>query len=305
VALGFYVLNIGKINQTDETFDISGLVTTTWVDKRLAFQPSDVGDQVMRYTADEIWVPELTIINAANLQRTSLIQLSVKPDGSVKMVEFVAVTVSSDFNLRMFPFDTQTALVIWEPLSMEVQPVELVNDARSEGFSKDSYVTLSEWDIEDFHSSVTQRKAEKDGFSLPRHTFSLHIKRNYAFYLFKVALPLLLITVISWTAFWLNPTTSFVPQLNLGITSILAAITFNITVTSSLPRVPYITLMDGFIAICYTFFFVAILGTVTLYYLVNIQKAEQAQRLIRHFRWAVPLAFAIAQGASAASFLMS
>jgi hypothetical protein len=298
VALGFYVLNMGKIDQTNETFDLAGLVTTTWKDERLKFSPSELGEDVVRYTADQIWVPELTIVNAANLQRRTLVELFAKPDGTVKCVEFVAVTVSGDLHLQKFPFDGQTAYIIWEPLSSEVQPLKLVESPTANGVGKDDYVSLSEWEILATEFNISERKADKEEVTFPRATFFMKIKRNSGFYIFKVFFPLLLITVISWTAFWINPNTAFVPQMNVGITSILAAITFNITVTGSLPRVPYTTLMDGYIATCYLFFFGSILSTVYIHYLITHQKADKAMSLIRNFRWIFPLAFVAVQGLS-------
>jgi hypothetical protein len=305
VSVGFYVLNMGKIDQTNETFDLAGLVTTTWKDERLKFNSSDVGEDVVRYPADQIWVPELTIVNAANLQRKTLVELFAKPDGTVKCVEFLAVTVSGDLHLQKFPFDGQTAYIIWEPLSTDVQPLTLVEHPTANGVGKDDYVSLSEWEILDTEFKISDRKADKEDATFPRATFFMKIKRNSGFYIFKVFFPLLLITVISWTAFWINPNTAFVPQMNVGITSILAAITFNITVTGSLPRVPYTTLMDGYIATCYLFFFASILATVLIHYMITHQKADQAMGLIRRFRWIFPLAFVCAQGMSMLWFTLA
>jgi hypothetical protein len=301
VSLGFYLLNLGKINQTEETFDISGLLTTSWRDLRLAFDPKKTGENVRRCAAGQIWIPELTIVNAAALQRRSLIQLSVHPDGTVKCVEFLSVTVSSDFNFRKFPFDSQSAMIIWEPLSYEVQPVTLVGNPAAEGISQDSYVSLSEWEILNVHSEFGERK--RNSQSIPRATFEMTLKRHSGFYLFKILLPLSLISIISWTAFWLNPSTSFTSQLNLGITSILAAIMFNLTVTNSLPRVPYTTAMDAFIATCYIFFFISLLATVYVQVLINKQHTDRANMLIRRFRWLFPSLFIIVQGLSFTGFL--
>jgi hypothetical protein len=303
VKLGFYVLNLGKISQTDETCDIAGLVTTSWTDPRLKFNASEFGDDAARPSIDQIWTPELTVVNAANLQRKTLVQLSVKPDGSVKSIEFMAVSASTDLNLRKFPFDLEYGLVIWEPLSSEVQPIKLVDDPAADGVSKDSYVTLSEWDIQDVNVAV--REGGSEGASIPRQTFKMTIKRNSGFYLFKVFFPLLLITVVSWTIFWINPNTAFVPQMTVGMFSILAAITFNLSITSSLPRVPYATLLDGFITTCYLFFIASILSVVCIHYFITQQKAELAGRLIRKMRWMIPLAFLVVQGAALSWFLFS
>jgi hypothetical protein len=303
VKLGFYVLNLGKIDQINETMDVVGLLTTSWKDPRLAFDAAKFGDGVVRPGPDQIWMPELTVINAANVQRKTLLQLSVKPDGTVKCVEMLAMTVSADFNLRKFPFDHQEALIIWEPVSAEVQQLRLVDDPSADGVSKESYVTLSEWNIQDVHAQVTDSKLGNSDLSLPRHTFRLGIKRNCMFYLFKVFLPLLLITMISWTIFWINPNTAFVPQMTVGMFSVLTAITFNLTITSSLPRVPYVTLLDAYITTCYCFFSATIFTVVYIHVLINWQQGDRALRLIRRLRWIVPLAFVGVQGVLLTTFL--
>jgi hypothetical protein len=213
------------------------------------------------------------------------------------------MTVSTDYNLRKFPFDSQIALVIWEPLSFEVQRIRLADDLAADGVSKESYVTLSEWDIQDVNAATTVRQGGNEDLSFPRHTFKMTIKRNSGFYLFKVFFPLLLITVISWTIFWINPNTAFVPQMTVGMFSILTAITFNLTITNSLPRVPYATLLDGYITTCYLFFFASILSVVYIHVQITRQKGDWATGFIRKLRWVFPLAFIVTQALVITAFL--
>ncbi|MEG3876041.1 hypothetical protein QT972_01480 [Microcoleus sp. herbarium7] len=305
VSLGFSVLNLGRINQTDETFDVSGFLYATWQDKRLAFDPKAVGDQVVRYTPEQVWEPALTIFNSQSAAKRGTVQLTAKPDGTVNYLELVNATVSSALDLRKFPFDSQTAQIIWEPLSSDAKGIVLQENQTATGYSKDAYVSLSEWQILGINTEVTTKKAEKEDKTYPRYTFEIKVKRNFQFYIFKVFLPLLLITVISWTTFWINPSTAFVPQMNVGITSILTAITFNFTVANALPRVSYLTLMDAYIFICYIFFFSSIMATVTCHFLLNYhKKPEVAVGMLRKFRWIFPAAFIVSQATAMAFFLL-
>ncbi|MBD2102808.1 hypothetical protein [Leptolyngbya sp. FACHB-261] len=306
VALGFHLLNLGRINQTEETFNVTGFLYAFWQDPRLRFDPQQVGDQVVRYTPEQIWEPTLTIFNSQDLQKKGPVQLSAKPDGTVSYLELINVTVSSSLDLRKFPFDTQTARIIWEPLSSDVKGVSLVENPIATGYSREPYLSLSEWQTLGIETSVGSKKGEKEDKNYARYTYEIKIQRRSGFYLFKIVLPLMLITLVSWTAFWINPITSFVPQMNVGITSILTAITFNFTVANSLPRVPYVTLMDSYIFICYIFFFSSIISTVLIHFLLNNRaKPEPGLRLIRQSRWLFPLAFVGAQALLFATFLAS
>ncbi len=232
-------------------------------------------------------------------------QLSAQPDGTVTYLELVNATVSSTFDLRKFPFDSQTAMMIWEPLSSDSKGIVFKENPTATGYSKDSYVSLSEWKILGINPAVTIQKAENEDKTYPRYTFAIKLKRNYQFYIFKVFVPLLLITMISWTTFWIDPNTAFVPQMNVGITSILTAITFNFTVANSLPRVPYMTLMDAYIFICYIFFFSSIMATVVSHFwLKNHKNPELSIELLCKLRWIFPSAFILAQATAMTIFLV-
>ncbi len=303
VSVGFYIHNIGKINQTDETFDLVGLLTLAWKDERLAFTATEATGPVMRYTPDQIWVPELSVVNAAKIDKRTPIQLSVRTDGSVKYVEYVSVTVSSFFNLRHFPFDSQTAMIIWEPLSSEVQRLRLAEDPSGTGISPEDYVTLAEWSLRHVESELGEHKHHFTDLVYPRWTLKIVLKRNSGYYMLKVFLPLILISMASWGVFWINPSTGFNPQMSVSMASLLAAITFNITITNSIPRVPYSTFLDDFIATSYLFFFLVILSLVYIHVVNDKDKVKGTQH-IRYSRWIFPVLYVLAQGTNVVVFLL-
>lgn len=270
-----------------------------------AFDPKAVGDKVVRYTPEQIWEPALTIFKSQSAPKRGKVQLTAKPDGNVTYLEMVNATVSSEFDFRKFPFDSETATIIWEPLSVDAQGIVLQKNPKATGYNKDPYVFLSEWQLLDINTAVTARKAEKEDKTYPRYTFEIKLQRNYQYYIFKVFLPLLLITLISWTTFWMNANAVFATQMSVGLISTLTAITFNFTVASSLPRVPYMTLMDAYIFICYIFFFSSIIANVTLHFLVNNHKQSQISvGLLRKFRWIFPSAFILCQVTAMTIFLL-
>ncbi|MEG4838514.1 MULTISPECIES: hypothetical protein [unclassified Microcoleus] len=306
VAIGFYLTNIGRINQSDETFDVSGYLSATWQDRRLAFDPNAVGDTEIRYTPEKIWEPVLTIVNSPSAAKKGAVELTAQPDGTVTYLELVNATVSSDLNLRKFPFDSQTAKVVLESLSFDDRRVVFQKDPKLTGYSKDSFVSLSEWQIRELKSTVTSNKFELENKNYSRYTFELKLKRNYQFYLFKVFSPLLLITLLSWATFWMDGNTAFNPQMSVGMTSTLTAITFNFTVANALPRLSYMTLLDAYIFICYIFFFLAIQANVTVHFLQkNHKKPDFTAGMMQMFRWIFPLAFILCQGIVMTIFWLS
>ncbi|MCC3409373.1 MAG: hypothetical protein JGK17_28210 [Microcoleus sp. PH2017_10_PVI_O_A] len=109
VSLGFWLNNLGRINQTDETFDVSGFLYATPA-RPTAFDPNVVGDKVVSYTPEQIWESALTIFNSQSATKRGTVQLNAKPDGTVTYLEMVSATVSSEFDFRKFPFDQRTGI---------------------------------------------------------------------------------------------------------------------------------------------------------------------------------------------------
>ncbi|MEG4631251.1 hypothetical protein QUB56_16870 [Microcoleus sp. AR_TQ3_B6] len=303
VSLGFYLINLGRINQSDETIDVSGYFAATWQDPRLAFDPKTVGDTVIRYTPEKIWEPNLTIVNASSAAKTVAQDLTVQPDGTVNYLQLINATVSSDLDLRKFPFDSQTVKIVWESLSFDDRGVVFKENPTLTGSSEDSFVSLSEWKILGISTPITGNKFIKENKTYARYVFEIKLHRNYQFYIFKVFIPLLLITLISWATFWINANTAFATQMSLGITSTLTAITFNFTVANSLPRLSYMTMLDAYIFICYLFFFSSIMANVSVHFLLNNhEKPEFTVGVVRKFRWIFPLAFLLCQSIVMTSF---
>ncbi|MFB8797118.1 MAG: hypothetical protein U7126_23495 [Microcoleus sp.] len=306
VAVGFYLTNLGRINQSDETVDVSGYLSANWQDKRLVFNPKAVGDTEIRYSPEKIWEPALTIVNSQSAAKKGAVELTAQPDGKVNYLELINATVSSDLDLKKFPFDSQKAQIVLESLSSDDRRIVLQNDPNLTGYSKDSFVSLSEWQILGINTIVTPNKFAPEGKTYSRYTFELKLKRNCQFYIFKVFIPLLLITLLSWATFWMDSNAAFSTQMSVGMTSTLTAITFNFTVANALPRLSYLTLLDAYIFICYIFFFLSIMANVTVHFLLKkYENPDFIHRMTRRFRWIFPLAFVVFQGIVMTVFLVS
>jgi hypothetical protein len=220
----------------------------------------------------------------------------VQPDGTVNYLQLINATVSSDLDLRKFPFDSQTVKIVWESLSFDDRGVVFKENPTLTGSSEDSFVSLSEWKILGINTPITGNKFINENKTYARYVFEIKLHRNYQFYIFKVFIPLLLITLISWATFRINANTAFATQMSLGITSTLTAITFNFTVANSLPRLSYMTMLDAYIFICYLFFFSSIIANVSVHFLLNNhEKPEFTVGVVRNFRWIFPLAFILCQ----------
>ena len=106
--------------------------------------------------------------------------------------------------------------------------------------------------------------------------FSIHVKRHYGFYVWKVFLPLLLMVFLSWAVFWVDPF-DLSNQVQIAVTTILTVIAFAFAISATMPRVPYITFIDAFFLTCYVFVFIAVVELMTVHTTHRRQRARGQQ----------------------------
>ena len=94
-------------------------------------------------------------------------------------------------------------------------------------------------------------------------------------------------------------------QMQISITSMLAAIAFNFAISSSLPTLAYLTWIDAFIFTCYSIIFLSIVEDMVVHVTWRSRRRDLAHRLDRGSRWAFPLAFLLVNFVLALRFLGS
>ena len=108
----------------------------------------------------------------------------------------------------------------------------------------------------------------------------------------KLALPLFVVLLLSYLVF-------FIPDHEIGtasaltVTSLLAAIAFQWTISDSLPKVSYFTTVDKVFYLVYSYIFYAMMQTVVTYNLSdgNDRAKTISNKIEIHSRWLFPLSF--------------
>lgn len=128
----------------------------------------------------------------------------------------------------------------------------------------------------------------------PADLFVLKIcgDRLSRFYVYTMILPLVVITIMSFAAFYIEPG-NFATRLGVASTSMLTVITYRVAAGQILPRTSYFTDLDIFIAGSTVLVFAALLIVVFIK-LVSEKKMEiDARRVDRWSRIALPGAFTV------------
>lgn len=163
--------------------------------------------------------------------------------------------------------------------------------------------TLPEWvfvpnpPVIDVHRYV-QRGPFYPDFS--RFTFQFTIRRQSAYYLWKIFLPLLLIVAASWTVFWIDDL-----GINIGtaFTMMLTVVAFNFAIADTLPRVPYLTFMDAVLLASYISVFLSIIVLMVAHRFRAAGNQSASDRTKRVSRYAFPGGLAVVVGALVTIFL--
>lgn len=288
VAVGLYLIDFDKFEAIDENFQLDGYLFLTWKDKRLAFNPTQAGVNTKRYKLEEIWFPNIRFMNVELAREIAYTELKVTPDGTVHYKERFHGQFNSKTNLKKFPFDSQKLKLILESPVDDLKNLILFVDKNKNGKSKEAF--LSGWIIDDTRAFVTTKRAEFENDYYSRFVYEICFSRTPEAYIWNVFAPLLLIIVISWTVFWSN---SFEANCGISISCLLSAIAFNIVITQELPKVSYLTFMNGFILISYIFIGLTLVQIVVKHRLDLEKKNELSMMVDRKARWLFPTIFGL------------
>jgi hypothetical protein len=294
VAVALAIMNISDIDEVAERFHLDAYLFMRWKDPRLAFTPDASRPNFRVLRRDEIWTPTVELINGVNTRERSDMATRAAPDGTVTYAERFAATLTSRFKLRRFPFDAQRLLVIIHPFVVDGREFTFIPSSGRTLTSNEFQIfsSLASWQIESVGSSI-QPITLPNKMQLTEIRFHISVRRRFGFYLWKVFLPLVLMVVLSWTVFWIEPG-DLDNQVQIAVTTILTVIAFGFAISGNLPRVPYLTYIDAFFLACYIFVFISIIELMA----VNVahrgkRGPDLGLRIRRVSRWAVPIAFVV------------
>src|SRR5713226_3176419 len=295
ISVGMWVVDISSIDSAQQTFTAEIAVVLRWKDPRLAH----TGNGVVRYPLEQIWHPRVGIVNETNsVSRKMPDSVEVEPDGTVTYRQRYAGAFTQPLRLRSFPLDRQTFHVQLVAVRYRLNEVTFVPDEdwirnglqRAGGIAPS--ITLPDWTVEKWETKPLTY-ALSPGFEYSGYTFEFTASRDVQHYILKVLLPLVLIVMMSWTVFWIDPVTSN-SQISIAVTSMLTLIAYRFAVDSQLPRLPYMTRLDSFFLTSTILVFFSLIEVLVTTILDNNQQTERAKKIDRYCRAIFPVIFAIA-----------
>ena len=268
VRVDFFLLNLNAVDEKDETFSADLYLEFDWDDPRLAHDGPEeqiFADDAVDERLSSMWWPQIEYVNTAEPTITNQ-SLEIFPSGHVKYTVGLTSTFRAALDLRRFPFDRQTLEVriqsfIYDASRLQLRPA----DARPGWEHNSTYEELRVSGV-DAANVDSQLSGRGDRFSEFRA--SIHVARNWAFYVWTVFGPVVLIALIACAVF-LVPLEAFADRVSICLTALLACIATHFAISFNLPHVGYLTVIDRLFVITYAFIALLVVTSV-------------AEMLVRH-----------------------
>jgi hypothetical protein len=302
VAVALYVTNFVAIDETKETFEVSGYLTAKWKDPRLA-SPIGTSDQKKKnYRLGDIWAPSIESANTIS-HKSMQYWLTSDKEGVVTYVERFDSIVSNNLDFRRFPFDTQLLRLEFHTFFTSDEDVRFApQPLPSTGISRDRDTELSGWSSGELKYTVDRVKG---GLNLPstnEAVFQIPMKRRSGFYIWKIIVPLMMLALVPGVVFWVDAE-MFDWLLKIPMTMMLSMVAFEFTIARDLPRIGYVSFLDAIFLASFTLCFLCIFEILGVFLLQKNGKRELAVKLHGVGRWAYPLTYLIVIGLLAVGFL--
>ncbi|KAH7698400.1 Protein ACR-18, partial [Aphelenchoides avenae] len=152
VTVQFWLKQILKVNERDQTLNIYCWLELYWKDELLTWDPAEFGglDRI-HVPSTKIWKPDILVYNNANMNvednelETNAI---IKSNGEVTLFRAMITDIACTLSLSLFPFDQQVCYLIFASWSMDGSKLLLypMNDTDN----LELYIRNTEWDLTDF-----------------------------------------------------------------------------------------------------------------------------------------------------------
>ena len=308
IAPILHIDDLSRIDGRHFEFDVGYLLYLTWQDRRVTELLKELGrfdDVDIKWLCDwrqedawgkkKLFDPTIEFKRREteidfNTDRADYIE--IYSDGTLVARTKDFSTFRSTFDLRLFPFDSQTLRLTLEP---EFTADIVVFDTGISLQQLQAWIPLQPLK-EEFHGSLTPeweitdiRSKVEDYYHIDLH-YSLFVKeievrRKAGYYLVRIFLPMIFLFALCWSVFWIHPS-EIQAKVNVTIVAFLSLIAYHLSLSDELPRVNYLTFIDAFIFLSYLF-----TGSATFFCILlhNLHQSMNTDRTVHYVRLLGPV----------------
>jgi len=283
VEVKVLLLDIEGIDSVSQNFTANLTMVLRWRDSSLAHN----GPAPIIMPLDDIWFPNIQILNQQKLISTLPRAVEIHPDGEVVHRQRVWGSFSQPLDLQEFPFDTQRLQVTLANVGLGAESVQLV-PSPSSGISE--ALTMPDWEVTGWDFVASDLSLDEEPPRVQGMVFSLDVKRDTSFFIYKVIMPLILIVMMSWLVFWIDPSLA-ASQISVSVTAMLTMIAYRFAIAGMMPRLAFLTSLDHFVLVSTLVVFLSMVEVIYTAYLSTSDQLEKARKIDRKARWIAPLIY--------------
>lgn len=214
-----------------------------WKDDRL-----DIGQDrnisITGKAVDKIWKPDTYFVNAKKPEIHEVLlsnrMMNISEHGHVQYMARISLKSHCRVELRKYPFDNQTCDMVIESFSLtDDSLVYKWKDINRTVTVFDN--EMAQFDFEYLELLYSHQNLASPGFSDLYARF--HFKRRTSYIILQIYFPSLLITLLSFVAFWI-PENAVPARVTLSVTSVLTIIYFEKAVDARMPNISYVKAID-------------------------------------------------------------
>ena len=287
VSVSLHIISIDGIDSASETFRADFYVSSQWRDP----VPENVNPE--NAGCSKTAKPLIEFMNSRDVEPLGEEALTrVSPEACLLQRRYTG-TFSSRMNLEDFPFDEQFLTIALESqneasneMVFSFAPksgVDVDIRGRTIPISKDTLFGrenhLPEWTI----TAADVRESTTYYFTVYPYShlqFDVKITRRVGYYIWKIMSVLLMLVVLSWAVFLIDPA-DIGNRMAVSITLLLAAVAFAFVTGSLIPRISYLTLLDFYVLGCYVLLFLAPAESLLVYRLRQRKESGSAFSVAR------------------------
>ncbi|KAK1904700.1 Glycine receptor subunit beta [Dissostichus eleginoides] len=267
--VNIFINSFGSIQETTMDYRVNIFLRQRWNDPRLKL-PADYKSDSL--TVDPtmfkcLWKPDLFFANEKSANFHDVTQenllLFIFRNGDVLISMRLSVTLSCPLDLTLFPMDTQRCKMQLESFGYTTDDLQFMwqtgDPVQMDQIALPQF-DMSQEDID--YGNCTKFYAGTGYYTCVEVIFTL--RRQVGFYLMGVYAPTLLIVVLSWLSFWINPDAS-AARVPLGI-------------LSELPKVSYVKAIDIWLIACLLFGFASLVEYAVVQVMLNSPKRIEEEK---------------------------
>ena len=236
----------------------------------------------------KIWYPtfetEQTGANIDNIKYKSLlITNEPKRPFNFQLISQITYRVSNESDFRKFPFDhiSTSAEFRFQDVDLSISPRYDTNLVIDQGND-----LLYEWEIKNHELDLDAQVYGQGVEQIIYYDFDL--SRKYFYYVLKIVLPCIFLVWLSFSVFYVRAI-ELESKLATSLGSLLTLVVFSFVFAEDLPKLSFITLLDGWILLSYLFAGLSSMITIWSFYDYHRDKQTGTFNTIdSKLRWIVP-----------------